>query len=92
MDEMAGYLKRWCKQGRRDRWRDLVTQLYVPAQGDLDLVHGAPAGHEWFRLPSYDGYLVACSCGWHGIETDNLGRMLSQVKDHLGIGREHGTG
>jgi hypothetical protein len=81
--EEARYLELWREQGRRDHWRDLVGRLFVPGQDDLDVLDRSTAGHEWYRLPSYDGYLAACSCGWRSVDTHRLGRMLGQVKDHL---------
>jgi len=78
----------WREQGRRDCWRDLVGRLFVPAQGDRGLLDNSSAEHEWFRLPSYGSYLVACSCGWRSIDTPHLGRMLRQVKDHLHAARQ----
>jgi hypothetical protein len=79
---------RWRERGRRDCWRDLVGRLFVPAREDRGLLDDSSADHEWFRLPSYGGYLVACSCGWYSIDTQHLGRMLCQVKDHLHAARQ----
>lgn len=79
----ARYQQLWRERGRRDDWRDLVGKLRVTARDDLDLTQSVTEGHEWYRLPSYDSYLAACSCGWRGVDTHHLGRMLRQVKNHL---------
>lgn len=84
----ARYLAIWYDRGRSDHWRDLVGQLYVPAEDNLRLLQDQPAGHDWYRLPSYGSYLAACCCGWCTVETPHLGRMLGQVKDHFDTARQ----
>jgi Protein of unknown function C-terminus (DUF2399) len=84
----ARYLALWREQGRRDHWRDLVGRLFVPGWDLFDVLGRSMAGHEWYRLPGYDGYLAACSCGWRSVDTHRLDRMPRQVKDHLHAARQ----
>jgi hypothetical protein len=77
------------KDGRSD-WPGRFEEPYEPTQDDLSLLTSHIAGHDWHPLTTYDGYLAACSCGWHSIETDFLGPTLRQVKDHLDIRQAHG--
>jgi len=87
--EEARYLELWREQGRRDHWRDLVGWLFVPGKkDDLGLLGRGMRGHEGYRLPSYDGYLAACSRGWRSVDIHRLHRMLRQVKDHLHAARQ----
>ena len=79
------------EQERSDYWRDLLAEPYVPALDDLDLLQNHTAGHDCHRLTSVEGYFAACSCGWGSIETDYLGPMLRQVKDHLDTARQAHT-
>ena len=79
------------QQERSDDRRGLLGQPYVPAQEDLDLLQNHTAGHHWRRLTSVEGYFAACSCGWGSVETDHLGPMLGQVKDHLEAARQAHT-
>jgi len=71
-----------------DYWRALLGEPCVPAQDDLDLLQNHTAGHDWHRLTSVEGYFAGCSCGWNSFETDHLGPMLRQVKDHLDTARQ----
>ena len=67
-------------------WRDSLTKPCAPTPDELELLQSHVAGHRWDgwrRLSGDEVYFAACSCGWRSSETDAVGPMLCQAKEHL---------
>jgi hypothetical protein len=76
MDDTAS-----AKDQHQDR-RGQLEKPYEPTPDERCLLEGHLPGHEWQPL-GRNGFLTACSCGWHSTESDFLGPALRQVIDHL---------
>jgi len=65
----------------RDYWADPLKLAYARAVVGKDR-QDDPA-HRWYRLPSPESFIAACSCGWVSPKRRTFDEMSRDVDRHL---------
>ena len=53
------------------------------APADRQVIETMHAGHDWYRVPSYDGYAAGCDCGASFGPARSMGGMMRAIWAHL---------